>query len=161
MTSDSTDEREIETTERSLTIERSFDASPEHVFDAWVTPEIVKEWLFTRPSSENTNVEIDAQVGGEYTITDRRDGESFTTVGEYLEIDRPSRLVFTFAMPQFSTESNRIDVEIEPRQTGCVLTLIQESHSWPAEHAAEYKRESKEGWIDMFDMLATQIEGTD
>lgn len=55
--------------------------------------------------------------------------ESFTAAGEYLEIDCPSRLVFTFAMPQFSTESDRIIVKIESHQTGCVLTLTQEGHS--------------------------------
>ena len=45
-------------------------------------------------------------------IVDRRDGIDYRALGEYLEIDRPRRLVFTFAMPQFSPDFNKVTVEI-------------------------------------------------
>lgn len=157
MTPDTTDETETETT---LTLHRTFDTPPERVFDAWIDPETVRQWLFTTPET-NQDIEIDARVGGSYTITDRRGGEDYTAVGEYEEIDRPNRLVFTFVMPQFSPDEDRIVVEFEADGDGCVMTFTQEGLSWPPEQADEYKRDSEEGWVEMFDLLETRIEPTD
>ena len=47
-------------------------------------------------------------------------------VGEYLEIERPTRLVFTFAVPKYSPESTRVSIDIVPAGTGCKLTLTHE-----------------------------------
>ena len=80
---------------------RRFEASPERLFDAWIDPETARKWLFTSPTSESNRTDLDPGVGGTWTITDRRDGVHYTGLGEYLEIDRLRRLVFTFAMPQF------------------------------------------------------------
>ncbi|WP_203246590.1 SRPBCC family protein [Sporosarcina beigongshangi] len=35
-------------------------------------------------------------------MVDRRDGKDYRAIWEYLEIDLPKKLVFTFKMPQFS-----------------------------------------------------------
>jgi len=82
---------------RSLLVysSRRFDASPERVFDAWLTPELADKWLFTPEASEHqgTRVEIDPRVGGTWTIRDVRDGQLYVADGEYLEIDRPHLLV--------------------------------------------------------------------
>ena len=132
---------------KRFSMTRRFEASSERVFDAWVNPETAQKWLFTSPTSESNSTEIDARVGGQWTITDRRDGTDYTALGEYLEIDRPCRLVFTFAMPQFSNEFDRIVVEIAPDGTGCSLTLTHEL--LPADdHEA-----TEDGWAKMFDVL--------
>jgi uncharacterized protein YndB with AHSA1/START domain len=123
---------------------RRFDASPERVFDAWTKPETARKWLFTSPTSETNSTEIDARVGGKWIITDRRDGTDYTGLGEYLEIDRPRRLVFTFAMPQFSEEFDRIVVEIAPDESGSILTLTHELLP-PDYHSA-----TEDGWGKMF-----------
>jgi uncharacterized protein YndB with AHSA1/START domain len=135
----------------SVRLVRHFDASPERVFDAWIDPETSSKWLFTMPTSESHSAEIDARVGGKYTITDRREGNDYTAVGEYLEISRPNRLVFTFGMPQFSPEFDRITVEIVPDGSGCQLTLIQE------DLRKGYEKSTKRGWSKMMDQLAVAL----
>ena len=55
-------------------ITRRFEAAPERVFDAWLNPDTARKWLFTSPTSEKNDTEIDARVGGKWTITDRREG---------------------------------------------------------------------------------------
>jgi uncharacterized protein YndB with AHSA1/START domain len=136
-----------------FSITRRFEASPERVFDSWVNLETARKWLFTSPTSERNTTEIDARVGGKWTITDRRDGTDYTALGEYLEIDRPRRLVFTFAMPQFSNEADRIVVEIVPDGTGCVLTLTHELLP------ADYHEATKDGWGKMFTALDEVLAG--
>src|SRR5215470_16592533 len=105
---------------------RHFDVSPERVFDAWVNPETVRKWLFTSPTDEAYSAELDVQVGGKYRITARRGGMDYTAVGEYLEIDRPRRLVFTFGMPQFSPDFARLTIEFVPSGIGCLMIFTQE-----------------------------------
>jgi uncharacterized protein YndB with AHSA1/START domain len=131
----------------SIRIARRFEASAERVFDAWIDPRKASKWLFTSPTSETNSTEIDARVGGKWTITDRRDGTDYVGLGEYLEIDPPRRLVFTFGMPQFSPQFTRVVVEIVPDGQGCILTVTQEGV--PREHA----KGMEEGWEKLFDSL--------
>src|SRR6266540_6763946 len=63
---------------RILRLTRRFNASPERVFDAWLNPETAKKWLFATPADEMYTAELDARVGGRYTITARRAGTDYT-----------------------------------------------------------------------------------
>ena len=140
-------------TTATLRMSRRFDASPERVFDAWLDPAIAAKWLFTTPGSESHSTEIDARVGGAWTIVDRRDGVDYRALGEYLQIDRPRRLVFTFGMPQFSDSLNRVTVELTPDGQGAFLTLTQEG--LPPEHIPA----TETGWSAMFEALAAALGG--
>jgi hypothetical protein len=80
--------------------------------------------LVSVPGQNNT--EMEARVGGLWTIIDRRLGTDYKAIGEYLEIERPHRLTFTFGMPQFSEEFSRVTIEIVPAGAGCFLTGVRE-----------------------------------
>ena len=92
--------------------------------------------------------ETDPRVGGQYTFTDRRDGEDVVHTGEYLEIDRPQRLVFTFAVPKYSSEITKVTIEIVPHDGGCELTLTHEGV------LPEYEQRSQQGWSRILAGLA-------
>jgi uncharacterized protein YndB with AHSA1/START domain len=140
------------TTLETLRITRRFNAAPERVFDAWLDPMRARRWLFTSPTSERNTTELDVRVGGKWSITDRRDGVDYTGLGEYIEIDRPRRLVFSFGMPQFSPLFFNVTVEIVPDGDGCVLTLAHEGV--PAEHL----KPTEGGWSNMFDALSAVLD---
>lgn len=149
---------------RHLRLRRWFAASPERVFDAWVNANIAATWLFTGPTSESHTTEIDARVGGAWQITDRREGVADTALGEYLEVDRPRRLVFTFAMPQFTPNRDTITVELEPDGNGCVMTFTQEGIDIAAELRdlpTGERGDSESGWGPMFDRLAAVLIQTE
>lgn len=135
----------------SLRLSRRFDASPERVFDAWLHPEFADKWLMTTPDSESHRTEMDARVGGKWTIVDSRDRVDYTAIGEYLEIDRPRLLVFTFGMPQFSPEFSRVTIEILPEKGGCILNLTHENV------LPDYRSDTIKGWGKMFDSLASEL----
>ncbi len=85
------------TSDRELTVTRTFNAPARIVFDAWTKPELLKRWW--APKSLGVSLfecEQDVRVGGAYRFAFGRDAkipEVFT--GRYLEVDPPSRLVLT------------------------------------------------------------------
>lgn len=82
----------------AIRITRRFSAPPEHVFDAWLDPEVAGRWLFATASRPMTHVEIDARVEGSFCFAEQRDGETIEYTGEYVEIVPHRRLVFTLSM---------------------------------------------------------------
>jgi uncharacterized protein YndB with AHSA1/START domain len=128
-----------------------FNASPERVFDAWLDPQTAGKWLFATPTGQMVRVEIDARVGGRFVIVDHRNGENVEHTGEYLEIYRPRRLVFTFGVPKYSPLFTQVTVEIVPASSGCDLTLTQEGVP------PEYLGRNEEGWIKILIGLAEHI----
>jgi uncharacterized protein YndB with AHSA1/START domain len=134
----------------SVTVKRRFNASAERVFDAWVDLEFACKWLFTNKSS-TTTYGLDVRVGGKYVITRLSRGKKYLAVDEYLEIERPRRLVFTFGMPQFAADFDTVIIEIEPDGDDCWLTLTQQGLR------PGYETSTRSGWGKMFDELATAV----
>ncbi len=112
----------------------------------------LRKWLFATAADESYSIALDVRVGGKWTITARREGVDYTAIGEYLEIDRPRRIVFSFGMPQFSAEFCRVIVEIVPDGAGCILNLTQENLP------PEYHSDTESGWGKMFDTLAAVVD---
>lgn len=135
---------------RRIRLTRRFDASPERVFEAWLDPGKAGRFLFATETGEMVRVEIDPRVGGRYSIVERRDGEEVEHVGEYLEIDRPRRLVFTLEVPRYSEMVDRVSVEIIPAGGGSELTLAHEV-------SPEWADRTEEGWSAILDGLAGVI----
>jgi uncharacterized protein YndB with AHSA1/START domain len=132
-------------------VTRRFDASAERVFDAWLDPKTAGRWLFATPTGQMVRVEIDARIGGRFILVDRRDGEDVEHRGEYLDIDRPRRLVFIFGVPKYSAETTRVCIDIVPRETGCELTLTHEGV------LPEYADRTKGGWTEILGRLAADL----
>jgi uncharacterized protein YndB with AHSA1/START domain len=110
----------------------------------------VGRWLFATPTGTVVRAEIDARVGGRFHIVDRRDGEDVLHTGEYLELERPRRLVFTFGVPKYSPEYDRVTVEIKPAGSGCELTLTHDVTPQWADGA-------RGGWVGILEALATAL----
>ncbi|WP_199096199.1 SRPBCC domain-containing protein [Dyella sp. ASV21] len=138
-------------TVRTLHLRRHFDASAERVFDAWLDPATAGRWLFSAPNGEMINVDIDARPGGRFRFVDRRDGEDVDHVGQYLEIDRPRRLVFTFGVPKYADATTRVSIDIVPAGTGCNLTLVHE------EVLPEWADATARGWTDILGQLESNV----
>jgi len=138
-------------TRPTVRVTRRFDAPAERIFDAWLDPKTAGRWLFATATGRMVRVEIDARIGGRFIFVDRRDGEDVEHRGEYLDIDRPRRLVFTFGVPKYSSETTRVCIDIVPLDTGCELTLTHEGV------LPEYAERTKAGWTEILGRLAAGL----
>ncbi|MCB0829991.1 MAG: SRPBCC family protein [Solirubrobacterales bacterium] len=76
--------------------ERIFDAPPEVIWDCFMDPELLKQWL--GPDRLEMRVdEFDARPGGKWSYVHiDSDGTEYRFFGEFVELDRPVRAVQTF-----------------------------------------------------------------
>ena len=132
-------------------VKRRFDAPAERVFDAWLDPRQARRFLFATPSGEMVRADIDARVGGSFCFTDRREGDDVEHVGNYEELVRPRRLVFSFAVPKYSALVTRVTIDVAQLANGCVLTLTHENV------LPEYATQTEAGWNNILDALASAL----
>jgi uncharacterized protein YndB with AHSA1/START domain len=138
-----------------LTVSRTIAAPPGRVFDAWLDPADAARFLFATPGGEMVGCDIDARVGGEALIVERRpQGEARHRL-RYQEIDRPRRLVFLFAAdPAPEGQWTRVTLDFAADPAGTLLTLTHEMDpQWAA-----YEERTRAGWTMILGGLAGVIE---
>jgi uncharacterized protein YndB with AHSA1/START domain len=81
-----------------LQMNRRFEAPRERVFEAWTSPEVLKDWWRAGPDWSTPVAEVDLRPGGSYRLAmhDPESGQTHTLVGEYREVQPPERLVYTW-----------------------------------------------------------------
>ncbi|MEK3884270.1 SRPBCC domain-containing protein [Paenibacillus sp. PL2-23] len=149
-----------------LIMVREFKVPAEKLFDAWINPVMMRKWLMTMDATNKSAVS-DPRVGGEWEIVDERDGVEYRAIGRYVTVERPTKLVFTFQMPQFSQNEDTIIVEIKPTEEGCKMVFTQHIHV-PVEEGwteadtrkamEEFHDQSQHGWHYMFLGLQMLVE---
>jgi uncharacterized protein YndB with AHSA1/START domain len=144
-------ERTLDPTLRaaSVRLSRQVSAAPERIFDAWLDPEEARTFLFAGPSEDAIHCEIDARVGGGFRIVQRSGGEEVEYAGEYLEIDRPQRLVFSLFVEKYAQHDDRVIVELAPVAKQSLLVL---THELSLPNPAERSRIQR-GWTVVLDRL--------
>lgn len=137
------------TTPVNVSVTRRLPASAERVFDAWLTPESARQWLFATPGGQMVRAEIEPRIGGEFCLVDRRGGVDVAHVGLWLDLTRPTQLVFSFGVPAVSGTFTPVTVDIAPLPDGCEITLLHEGV--PAELADR----TQAGWAATLERLET------
>jgi uncharacterized protein YndB with AHSA1/START domain len=127
-----------------------FDASAERVYDAFLDPRRASKFMFTTATGQIVRCEIDARVGGTFTIVDRRNAEDVVHTGTYLALERPRRIVFTLLVEKYSTDTDTVTLEITRLRKGCEVTLI---HEMKAKYAP-FQDRVREGWTGILEVTA-------
>src|SRR5205814_9321893 len=91
-------------------------APPDRVFQALTDPQQMTKWWGERGVYRITENKADLRVGGKWSSTGMRaDGKRFTVDGEYVEIDRPCLLVYTWSRSCSYTVKRTVRCGREPR----------------------------------------------
>ena len=83
-------------TDITVNVEKTIGASIEKVFDAWLNPKILAQFMMPMPGMPESDVENDVREGGSFSIIMHAGSDELPHTGKYLEIKRPDKLVFTW-----------------------------------------------------------------
>jgi uncharacterized protein YndB with AHSA1/START domain len=137
-----------------VVVTHRYAASQERVFDAFLDVETARRFLFATPTGEMLTAELQPHVGGRFEFTERRpEMGDVRHIGEYLEIDRPRRLVFTFGVPQFDPRMTTVTIEIRAHGEGCELTLTHDGVP------PDYAERNRDGWSRILASVLPAYDG--
>ncbi len=105
----------------ALQIRRVLPVPRDRVFDAWLDPLSLARWMGTAEGAEVTTLE--PKVGGKFRIVMRHSGGAVEHWGEYVAIDRPSFLSFTWLSVNTDHRRTLVTVELLERPDGTELIL--------------------------------------
>ena len=131
-----------------LVVRRHIGVPRERVFEAWLDSESMAHWM--RPADfTHAMVTVDPRVGGGFRIVmeGRNDGGDYEHRGEYLVIEPPSLLSFTWISRATAYQPTVVTVEFHERGIGTDLVL---THRRLHPKAVESHRE---GWTDVVRLL--------
>jgi uncharacterized protein YndB with AHSA1/START domain len=142
----------MDTTAETTTVEReiAIDATPETVWEFLVDPDKATRWM-------GQSASFDPRPGGSYRI-DVIPGH--TASGEFVELDPPRRLVYTWGWESGSGSrvapgSTTIEIELLPNGDG---TTLRFRHDLPNAEAAE---SHAHGWDHYLERLVIAARGDD
>lgn len=139
-----------------LRVERTFAAPPEAVFDAWTNPEVLRRWWAPQPSWRTPVAEVDLRVGGAYRLSmEDPEGVTYTVCGEYLEVRRPQRLIYTWCWEDEQGRPGRSStVAVDFVANGGSTTVVLE-HS--GLDSASARAAHRSGWDSCLESLRRAV----
>src|ERR1700757_1071569 len=112
--------------EHELSITRILSATPEEVYEAWLDPRAVAQWMRPIPGG-HTEASNDPRVGGGFLIVMHGNGTQYPTRGEYLRLERPQLLEFTW-YPDGHTGEWKSIVTVTLKELGAGRTELTLRH---------------------------------
>ncbi len=140
----------MESTTESVAVVRELviEASPETVWEFLVDPEKATRWMGMRAT-------FDARPGGEFRVEVI---PGHTAAGEFVELDPPHRLVYTFGWEDgvsvVPPGGSTVEIELTPSGAGTALRFTH--RDLPSAAAAE---SHGQGWDHYLGRLATAAAG--
>ncbi len=136
--------------ETELVVRRLVRAARERVFAAWLDPVSLSRWMC--PGTVfGADVWLDPRVGGKFRIVMRHPSGAVEHTGEYLAIEPPSRLQFTWISVNTGGEPSVVTVEILER--GAATEIVLTHRRLPPDKVEAHRR----GWTDIVRKLGESL----
>lgn len=132
--------------------EIDIEASPETIFEFFVDPEKISRWLAVA-------AELDPRPGGIcHQVHEGATDSNFHMQGEFLEVDAPRRVVFSwgFAEPEVGVAPGASTVEVTLTPVGSGTRVMLVHRGLPPAAAGDHSG----GWTTMLDRLRTAVTGS-
>lgn len=132
----------------SAVVRRVLPAPPDAVYDEWLDPEALAEFICPPPARPGI-VECDPRVGGRLRVVMIDPEQVVNVTGEYLVLDRPALLRFTWNSELGGGFASVVTVTLEPHGDAETLMTIEHARlprDWRDDHA--------KGWA----LIAEQLD---
>lgn len=137
----------------TVRVQRVMPAGPDVVFDEWLDRESLQEWMCPRPVRV-LDVTVEPRVGGIVRFDVDDSGTRVLITGQFLTIDRPRLLRFTWTNSNWPDPTRESVVRVAFEPVGDDETLMSIEHSLlPPE---EFERFDS-GWTLTVDQLAAVL----
>jgi uncharacterized protein YndB with AHSA1/START domain len=134
----------------SLQVRRHVDASPQDVYQAWTDRSQLARWFRPAPHLETVVHELDLRTGGAYRIEMKDpDGSSYVAIGEYREIEPPTRLSFTWRWEGTPATDTLVTIELAPKNGGTEILLT---------HTLFESEEQRDGHLEGWNGCLAQLD---
>lgn len=144
---------------KGFTLVRTFEASPEQVWEAWLDPECIAAWWHPQGAkTPRDSVEVDRRIGGRYryAMVNDADGTTVVTGGVYREMTPHSRLAFTWGEPDADPdETPIITITLEAHDRGTRMTFDLRGVEGAPGDSFFY-----DGWASTLESLADFLDGS-
>ncbi len=138
----------------TVVVERVMPATPDEVFDEWLDRESLQDWMCPRPVKV-LDVAVDPRVGGIVRFDVDDSGTRVLITGQFLAIDRPRLLRFTWTNSNWRDPTQESVVNVAFAPVGDNETLMSIEHSLlPPEEFENFHS----GWLLTVDQLAARVQ---
>jgi uncharacterized protein YndB with AHSA1/START domain len=134
----------------ALSIERTFQAPAQAVFDAWTSEEVLCRWFHAAHDWQTPGAQVDLCLGGAVRVVmrDPHKDVEYGGGGHYTEIDPPTRLAFTWTWDDDEARETLVELDFEEAEG---LTTVRMTHSGLRDQESVLSHE--DGWTRCFDNL--------
>lgn len=137
----------------TVRVQRIMPAPPAEVFDEWLDPDALTEWMCPRPARV-VGVTLDPRVEGILRFDVDDEGTQVLITGQFLEIDRPHLLRFTWSNSDWPDPTVTSVVEVRFAPAADAQTLMSIEHRLvPATEFDDFHN----GWTLTADQLAALL----
>ncbi|HYD88188.1 MAG TPA: SRPBCC domain-containing protein [Vitreimonas sp.] len=133
-------------------VARTIKAPVERIYDAWLDPKMIERFMMGPGvrDEEIVHLNVDARVGGRFSFLVRRGGQLIDHVGEYRDLDRPRRIIFTWGVDEEAGDTSIVTIDITPKGDASEFVLTHQMHpKW-----ADYAERTQQGWTFIVDKWA-------
>ena len=134
----------------TVRISKMMPARREDVFNAWLDAEGMRTWMCPGDIKQ-TVAEIDARVGGKFRIVMHGEENDYEMTGEYVEIDPPARIAFTWNSHP-TVAGSLVTLEFHDRGEETELVLTHERLP-----SAEIAGQHEAGWESILEKLTKRL----
>ncbi|MEM1286422.1 MAG: SRPBCC domain-containing protein [Pseudomonadota bacterium] len=139
---------DLSMTDLTLTVERTIGAPPEDVFNAWLDPAMLQQFMIPGPGMTVPKASNEPKVGGRFDLVMQAGDDAIPHAGTYKEITPYERLAFSWESP-FSVDDSTVTLIFTPKDGGTHVTLTH------VRFADEQARDNhRGGWTGILEALA-------
>jgi uncharacterized protein YndB with AHSA1/START domain len=139
-------------TDLSVNISKTINAPIEKVFDAWLDPLMLTQFILPAADMAQPQVKNDAREGGRFSIIMQVGDDRIPHTGAYLTLERPHRLAFSWESP-YSTDDSTVTLTFDAIDS--TTTRVDLSHIRFINEEARANHEG--GWNNILDQLEQLI----